>query len=107
MADLTNANTVDIVGQDAAGRVVLIMVETRQWGEDPIQEAQLKQKINAYTGYILDGDLVRLYPETSGRPVIIQLNCVSAPTVEVEAITHHAALQLKKLGIDFQINVQP
>jgi len=106
VAGIADTNTIDVVGQDATGRFLMIMVETRRWGSDPDQGTQLRQKINAYAGFILDGSLARQHPETLDHPVDIQLDCVETPSGEFAEITDHAAAKLLKLGIGFRIHVQ-
>jgi hypothetical protein len=106
MAGIAETNTIDIVAQDAAGEFLVIMVETRPWGSDPKQAVQLRNKINAYAGYILDGTLARHYPATAGRNVLIQLDCPQAPEGEMATITSLAAAKLAELGIGFRIHVR-
>lgn len=105
MSGVAQANVIDIVGQDDSGRYLLIMVEARAWGTDTAQASQLKEKINAYAGFIMNGILAREYPETAGQPVDIQLNCYEAPSGEFAMILDHAASQLKRLGIGLRVNV--
>jgi len=104
MAGVADTNTIDIVAQDAAGKFLVVMVETRPWGSDPNQPAQLREKINAYAGFILDGSLARRYPETGGCHVVIQLDCCQAPSDEIAAIIKIAEVQLLKSGIGFRVN---
>lgn len=105
VAGVKDPNVIDVVGQDAAGTCLLIMVEERQWGSDPEQPRQLREKINAYVGYVLDGTIIKQYPETSGRGISIQLNCPQRPVGEIATITSHAAAQLEKMGIGFVVKI--
>jgi len=105
MGGIAQANVVDIVGQDSSGRFLVIMVESRAWGAEEAQAAQLKEKINAYAGFIMDGSLARKFPETVGEPVDIQLNCPETPTGEFAEILAHAATQLQRVGIGLRVNV--
>lgn len=105
MPGVAQANVVDVVGQDASGRYLVIMVESRAWGTDATQAAQLKEKINAYADFIMDGTLARQYPETAGQPVDIQITCCETPSGEFALILEHAARQLHSLGIGFRLNV--
>jgi hypothetical protein len=104
MAGIADTNTIDLVGQDADGAYLLIMIEDRPWVTDPDQAAQLQEKINSYAGYILDGSLARQYPETEARMVCIRLDCLEAPDGHIAHITDHAAAQLDLHGIGFHIN---
>ena len=106
MGGIADANVVDVVGQDVSGRFLLIMVESRAWGTEALQAMQLKEKINAYVGFIIDGSLSRQYPETAGRAVDIQLDCPATPTGEFAVILEHAAIHLQRHGIRLLVNVR-
>jgi hypothetical protein len=107
MVGLADTDTIDVVAQDAAGQVLVLMVETRPWGADRAQPAQLRAKINTYAGFISDGSLLRRYPETAGHRVLIQLDCLEPPGGEFTAIIDHATTKLSQLGIGFRVNVRP
>ncbi len=105
MAGIEDTSVVDVVGHDpTTDEYVLYMVETRAWGADPLQGAQLREKINAYAGFILDGSLTRHYPQTDGAKLRIQLDCPEAPVGEYTDITDRAATELDKLGVRLTIN---
>lgn len=53
------------------------------------------------------GELARQYPETTGQPVRIQLDCVEPPRDEIAQITEHTAKQLDQINIGFRVNVLP
>lgn len=106
MAGVRDPEVIDVVAQDADGTVVMAMVEDRPWGDDPEQERQLREKINTYAGFVLDGSLVRDYPETQGQPVRVQLDCVEQPTGRIAVVTDHAATELVKLDIGFTVRVR-
>lgn len=104
MAGIADTNTIDVVAQDADGTYLLVMVEDRRWGAEEEQEAQLREKLNTYAGFVLDGDLTAQYSETAGAQVKIRLDCVEAPSGHFAHITSHAAAQLAAHGIRFEVN---
>ncbi len=104
MAGVADTDTIDLVAQDADGTYLLVMVEERPWGAADEQEAQLRQKINTYAGYVLDGGLAKTYPETVGGRVRIRLDCLQEPSGHFAHVTSHATAQLAALGIDFQVS---
>jgi hypothetical protein len=106
MPGIEDANVVDVVAQDADGEYMVVMVETRPWGDDPNQLEQLKAKINSYAQFILDGSLISAYPETADKAVRVQLDCVTHPTTEVTAVVDRAAAELAKHGVGFTVNVR-
>lgn len=105
MAGIAETDTIDLIAQDAEGRVLLVMVEERPWGVGNAQDTQLREKINTYAGYVLEGGLEREYPDTVGQPVLIQLNCTEPPHGEVATTLDFAIDQLKGLGIGFRVNI--
>jgi len=107
MAGIADTNHVDIIVQETDGSVVLVMTETREWGSDPLQAEQLKQKINRYTGYAVEGGLVADYPHLAGAPVTIRLECVSEPTAEFARIVEVTTAGLGRLGVQFVTAVRP
>jgi len=58
-----NPRVVDLIRPGEGGGVELLMLESRPWGSDPLQLAQLEEKLNAYLGYVQTGALVRDYPQ--------------------------------------------
>jgi hypothetical protein len=104
---IAQPNVVDLVGEDASGVVLMVMVEDREWGAEPEQAAQLKAKVNAYLGFIVDGSLVRHYPETEGKPVAICLQCVEAPHGEFAEIVEYTSVALQRWNIGFQLKLRP
>ena len=105
MAGLEDPDVVDVVGEDATGVVLVIMVESRRWGADADQPSQFKNKVNAYVGFILDGGLRQHFPDFADKPVAIQLDCAEAPTGEIASLVQQTGPLLAELGIGFRVNV--
>jgi hypothetical protein len=107
MAGVKDTNVIDVVAEDPGGEAfTLVMVEDRPWGSDPLQPEQLRQKISLYASWILDGDLGNLYPETIGKPVSIQLDCVQAPDETAAAMIDFARHKLAAFDIPVVVHVR-
>lgn len=106
MAGISDTNTIDLVAEDAAGDVLVVMVEDRPWGADPDQEVQLREKVNLYADFIGNGSLVRQFPEAAGKQVSVRLDCVEEPAGQIATLIKYTALQLEQLGIGFVLNVR-
>jgi len=106
MAGIADTNYVDMIVQETDGSVVLVMTETREWGSDPLQAEQLKQKVNRYTGYVVEGGLVADYPHLAGAAVTIRLDCVSEPTGEFARIVEVTSAGLRRLGVGFVVGAR-
>lgn len=105
MAGIADTNHVDMIVQEADGSVVLVMTETREWGSDPLQAEQLKQKVNRYTGYVVEGGLVSDFPHLAEAAVSIRLDCVVPPTGEFARIVEVTTAGLGRLGVVFVVKV--
>jgi hypothetical protein len=101
-----NPNVIDLISLDSeANEVVLLMLEERPWGTVPDQLEQLDEKYNSYVSYVLDGHLVKQYPQYADKGVRIQLDCASPPgsqeKIRIGAMRNFAASE--RLG--FSVNV--
>lgn len=105
MTGIADTSVVDRIELNPDGSVTLVMVESREWGADPLQAEQLKQKVNRYTGYAVEGQLFADYPHLAGAAVGIQLECVSEPTGEYAHIVEVTTAGLKQLGVTFVVVV--
>ncbi len=75
-----NPRVVDLVSLDAqSDEVVLLMLEERAWGSEPEQLRELEAKFNSYLTYVLDGHMVKQYPQYEGKPVRFTLDCATRP----------------------------
>ena len=106
MAGIADTNHVDMIVQETDGSVTLVMTETREWGSDPLQAEQLKQKVNRYTGYVVEGGLVADFPNLAGAAVSIRLDCVSTPSGEFARIVEVTTEGLARLGVEFVVTVR-
>ena len=76
-----NPEIIDLITLDSKeGEVILLILEDRPWGSDSKQLMQFDEKLNRYLAYVLDGFLVKEYPQYQGVPVRIQIDCVDEPT---------------------------
>lgn len=101
-----NAKIVDLITVDpGSGEVVLAILEGRPWTGDEEQLRQLEDKLNAYFGYVLDGFLVRDYPDYEGRPVAIRLDCVAEPGPTERPFLGAAAHFSAAHGLRFEVRV--
>ena len=103
---VANPRIVDLVAADRErGEVVLAILEGRPWDGGDEQLRQLEDKLNAYFGYVLDGFLVRDYPDYEGLPAVIRLDCVEAPGEEQRVFLGAAAHFSAANGLRFEVNV--
>lgn len=78
--------TVDFIAKepdDSLWRMVL--VEQGPWAQGSIESnlKRLQERLYRCIDVALDGGLWRLYPDSYGKPVTVQLDCYNVPKAEV------------------------
>jgi hypothetical protein len=101
---VANARVVDLVSLDReVDEVVLLMLEERPWESDPQQLRQLEEKFNSYLAYVLDGHMVRQYPQYRDKDVCFRLDCAEGPRGEVERMLRSMQNFASAEGIRFVV----
>ena len=100
---VADTNVVDFVTyHPKKDRVMLVMVETRDWGDRGALLPDLQAKLNTYLGYALDGRLVCDYPAYASKPIRIELRTKYPPTPREEHFLDIVARRdLQPRGIAF------
>ncbi|MEA3213440.1 MAG: hypothetical protein QOE70_6497 [Chthoniobacter sp.] len=97
---------IDLVGNDAkTGEAVLIMLEPRPWDGSELRLFQLQEKINAYLSFALDGEMAEAYPELAGKPLRLQVDCVTVPDAAVVEFLGVVREQISFQGINLEVRV--
>jgi len=105
-AGVENPGVIDLVTEDPrSGEFAVIMVESRPWRGREQRLAEVQAKTNAYLRFILDGQMRRLYPDSKGRPVRIQLDCVEAPDRDTAEFLEDLAKRVEEYAVRFVVNV--
>ena len=104
---VVNSRVIDLITLDAtANRVVLQMVEDRPFGTEPEQLAQLEEKFNNYVDYILDGWLVRQYPQYKDLPVTIELLTATAPDETTQKMLAEMSRFAERVALTFTTSIR-
>ncbi len=100
-------NVIDFVTYNPKqDRVMLVMVETRDWGNTGALLPELQQKLNTYVGYAIDGRLVCDYPAYASKPVRIELRTqypLTAGEQQFLEIVAKEDLQARGISFDWKI----
>ena len=103
---IQHPDVVDLVVFDpATDQFVLIMIEERDWSTGIGRADQLLRKINTYLHFVLDGDLVRRFPDALDKAVRFQLDCGMTPSGECADLIEQARALLQSHGIRLDVNV--
>jgi len=98
---------IDFVALDPqGGAVLLVMVESREWGEGGKLLPDLQEKMNTYYSYVTEGRLHQDFPQSTGRAVRIELRSSVAPGFrELEFLRIAKAHHLDEVGIELRWKV--
>ncbi|SRR5258707_10157769 len=103
---IEHAHVIDIVADDAkTGEVVLIMLEPRPWDGSELRLFQLQEKINAYLSFALDGEMADAYPALAGKPLRLQVDCVTMPDSTVVEFLSTVREQIAFQCINLEVRV--
>lgn len=105
-AGVDNPRVIDLVTYDPkSGEYVLIMTEERQWDGSADRVLQLQEKVNNYLSFALDGQMAKQHPESVGKPIRLQLDCVAEPDADSARFLELAREKLKPDGIRLSVNL--
>jgi hypothetical protein len=99
-------HVIDVMADDAkTGEAVLIMLEPRPWDGSELRLFQLQEKINAYLSFALDGEMAESYPALVGRPLRLQIDCITMPDEGVVQFLSVVREQIGFQGINLEVRV--
>ena len=102
-----NPAVIDFLKFDAqAGRVHLVLFERKPWDLNSEQPFLLQEKLNAYLSFVLDGEMLEVYPAFQGKPICICLECAEAPPNELLPFLQLVRDQCDLQGIEFVVEVR-
>jgi|SRR5580658_6038692 hypothetical protein len=104
---IQDVETVDIVTIDReSGEVLLTISDHLAWGgAEGMHLTLLQSKMNCYLRFVEGGELVRKYPETLGRDVVINLVSRFPLSSQGRAFVEKAAAAIQGAGLSFQFKV--
>jgi hypothetical protein len=99
----TRIGMIDVIAHDPkTGETVLVMNESNEWDGSDDQLFSLQERFNAYTSFLLDGEMAEAHPELAGKPARIELRCAHMPdTRAIELLGHiHDQLQFQEIKLE-------
>lgn len=105
-AGVRDPRLIDLITYDPkSGEYVLIMTENREWDGSADRVLELQEKLNNYLSFALDGQMARQYPESVGKPLRLQLDCLSIPDPETSRLIEMVREKLRADGIRLVVNL--
>ena len=94
---------IDIVAQDKSGVWEVVMVEERQWDGSGPQLQELKDKVELYLEYALDGPMDQGFPDSKGKAKRIRLFCATLPTGPTAEFVNRLKRFVATYGVGFEV----
>jgi hypothetical protein len=103
-----NPKVLDLIKVEAASdSVVLVMIEDRPWEHNPERLEELSAKFNTYLDYVVDGWLVKQYPQYEGKHVIFELSSKDELSGFYTQMCEQMRLFADKSGYTFRVTSEP
>ncbi|MBX7245599.1 MAG: hypothetical protein K1X53_08865 [Candidatus Sumerlaeaceae bacterium] len=102
---ISNPNNVDLIIKTKDGDAVVVLVEDGPWSGSDEELERLDKKLGNYCGYIIDGQLVRTYPEFVGRHVTVHVKSFHWPDPRTQEYFDRLTAWLADHEIGFEFNV--
>ena len=104
MSGVQNTKVVDVVTHDPkTDEYALIMVETRAWDGSDERLQQISEKVENYVSFALYGQMTKLYPESLGKRIRLQLDCESSPDSKTARFLEGIRKRLEEKGFRFVV----
>lgn len=79
--------TIDLISERRDGSFCLRLLEEGPWPKDHADELQaVEKRIFDVVEAVIEGKLVERFPESSGRPVCIRLDCYDLPRTAIDLL---------------------
>jgi hypothetical protein len=105
MSGVRDPRTIDLVAQEADGTILLEIVQSEPWTDDPEQTELFEEKVRTDLSFV-DHGLVERYPQAAGKPIRIRLDCVESPSGHLVYVADFTATVLLDRGIAFEISTR-
>ncbi|HEV2221656.1 MAG TPA: DUF6572 domain-containing protein [Candidatus Acidoferrales bacterium] len=98
-------NVVDIVSIDVTGHVVLTVSDHLDWSDTRGHLLKLQAKINTCLAFVESGEILRKYPDSNQRGVVIEVVGKYAPEAEGLEFLRKAKSIVEAAGYGFRFEI--
>jgi hypothetical protein len=106
-APTNRTDLIDVIADDPkTGETVLVMDQPNEWDGSDEQLFSLQERFNAYTSFLLDGEMAEAHPELAGKPARIELRCAHMPDARALELLGHIHDQLAFQEIRLEVVVR-
>ena len=96
---IEHTDTVDLIGTDKTGMVVLTISDHLEWNDEHL--LLLQEKLNSYLSFIESGEIFESYPSAKNSNIRIDVVCKYEPTTEGASFLSKCADIITKAGFKF------
>jgi hypothetical protein len=103
---LSALNKVDVFSQGPGGTRLSLVIEAGEW-QEPGSLLLLREKINNYAAFALDGEMHRKFPDSQGSHVTIAICPVDPLPLDIAKFIDQVATILAKDGLTVTVEPLP
>ncbi len=97
-------NVFDFISTTSEGQIQLTISDHYSWDEN-LHLQLLQDKINAYLHFIQSGQILKGYPNSIGKKLIIQITMKNDPDSQGYSFLENVQKNMKEENIIFQWNI--
>jgi hypothetical protein len=95
-------NVVDAVGVEGGHAVVLTIIDALEWDEKNEHLLLLQNKLNAYLRFIESGEILKSYPESRDKKIIISIVALHPPNEDGSIFLQRTRQTIEGAGYGFR-----
>lgn len=103
---IEQTDKVDIISIDGdTGSVVLTVNDPLDWSDPIVHQVLLQRKLHRYLTFVESGELVEIYPNARGRPIVNRVVFKFAPDEDVRRFLRALKAMLEPMGLTLEWEV--
>jgi hypothetical protein len=103
---IVDSNNIDAIGiERKSNSAILTISDHLVWDDDTDHLLLLQNKLNSYVSFIESGQLVEIYPNASGRSLIIDIVCKYPLNKKGRDFIEEVEKVIEKIGIRIRIRM--
>lgn len=99
---ISQINKVDLISQSKTGEFFLIIVVDEPWVDSDEFKYLLQEKLNNYSAYFLDGQMLQEYPDCKQQRVTVRISSTTAIPKRLQEFISKLSEATKSYGIDIE-----
>ena len=105
---LDNIDKIDAIGIDkSSGEVIMTITDSWDWSDESVHLIALQEKVNAYFGFVENGQIFEEFPKAKGKKIVIDIIGKYSLVESAKQFISKASEVAKQLDIDIRFRYIP